>query len=145
MLLTYHQLLILFIELITLYPVSSPSDASLLPPGFSDLIYPLFDDLSSRLLGLYGVPGGLSGFYPQLHFQSLSLLFTFKARYAYYPDNLSDERLFYSWEELCKTIHPADWDVGEGYVFQEQLKRVYEKYGREEKHNRSNIDDVMKL
>jgi hypothetical protein len=60
--------MILFIELITLYPVSSPSDASLLPPGFSDLIFPLFDDLSARLLSLYAVSSGPSSSYPQLHF-----------------------------------------------------------------------------
>ncbi len=55
---------------------------------------------------------------------------------------MEDERNFYSWEDTCKVCYPADWDVGEGYLFQENLKRMVEKYSPKD-DRRYNIDDVM--
>lgn len=61
--------------------------------------------------------GDLEDLYPQILFKSMSLMFSFKARYSHYPSNEDDEKMFYHWEEICKIMYPGDWDVGDGYLF----------------------------
>ena len=75
-------------------------------------------------------------------------MFCFKSKFKHYNqvDTDAEEKFFRRWEDLCKLIHPLDWH-DDGYLFIENLKRIYDKYDQKAKRdakNRYNIDDLMK-
>ena len=82
--------------------------------------------------------------YPWVLFQTLSQIFSYKAKHSHYPNNEDDEGTFYLWEGLCNRLYPADWDAGDGYLFQENLKLIYERYSPKKGGGTTNIDDMMR-
>ena len=121
-------------------------------------VHPLFERVSDKLISIllitkyedkhskHKISLGEDK-YPSILFQVLSQIFSYKAKYSHYPNNEDDERTFYLWETLCNRIYPGDWDAGDGYLFQENLKRLYEKYSPKasaKQDSRFNIDDMMR-
>ncbi|KEJ83082.1 SET domain protein [Oxytricha trifallax] len=118
------------------------------------LITQLFDVISKKLLTYLDTKNSkfqsISKLYPQLLCNTITLLYSFKAHYQHYnssDNSREDDKLCSRWEAVVKQVHPIDW-YEDQYMFNEILKRVYERYNEKDKEKTRkqgvyNIDDMM--